>query len=649
MLAFITGVAEPQLSDKPPTLQVSSLKMALRPSLSTTEQMQEAEDFLKNANSDVLCMHNVRTHTYVDSFVKAGRDLGGRLYPYSLALERNISAVGADPDIPACSTEAHTRFARCAQDSCGPEVNPDGHRKCVAEACAVDVVKSAGETCWSCLSWHEEAEGEAELMRVGMGAKRKMESSDVTERWGRDSCTQPGSGIQFASNPGLVLLSRYPLVNTQKGILPSFGIARGFLSAEVKAGEEQQSLSVTCLSLSPDRPGFFDSPYARPPGEFANYAEERTKQVKILQDLGHIHSHEHQSQQGTRHTPIPPHLLLGQLPDSPQAPITDAPEAGDPEDAILTGDTDSFRTSLKALGISSPIVSKNAWFGTCDFEEALDAQLYSEGKEWIPGVQVSIALGDRAAGGQALERNRLNGVSTATAANNNPEVRRSQGLIATKGSDEGQRKTQQSSRGPDRIRYETVSTETSNISKTNEAEHFLETLESDMGVNKSSPIAASGSQDEFSQKSLIKTTSMGSPADGRSRRQDRISKDTQNSMHPTGSGTDLKIGHTDKRRYVAFKLGMDTPPGTREHGRHAVYSSHLGGGSSIRQEEEIFEKTRIDVDTYAYLFGAPFLTIAILIFLAVNKPKKISTHCNHFSCGVCGVSREKEINLEDYF
>mmetsp|Transcript_11937 Transcript_11937/g.14187 ORF Transcript_11937/g.14187 Transcript_11937/m.14187 type:complete len:98 (+) Transcript_11937:3-296(+) len=78
----------------------------------------------------------------------------------------------------------------------------------------------------------------------------------------------------------------------------------------------------------------------------------------------------------------------------------------------------------------------------------------------------------------------------------------------------------------------------------------------------------------------------------------------------------------------------------------------FAGNVNVRQEEELFEKTRFDTDSYVYLFGLPSLAVASLIFFIANKPK--GGHLNRFgsaacgSCGVCG-RQEKEINLEDYF
>lgn len=212
-----------------PVLETLTWNVGLAPGVvpyATPRIKPVAEELAKFRDVGVMCLQEVWTEEARDAIIA------------SLALpEERIYYVDTRgqgdnlKDINVCRPSQLDALASCAKDVCG-DLPEEEHAHCALNSCMDEIVSlymRGGENCLNCL-----------VSSVG-------HSIDETVR----SCTTPGQGVShsYEGQNGVMLVSRWPLVNRESILLPSSIANRTALFATIEL-EGKEPLEIACTHAS---------------------------------------------------------------------------------------------------------------------------------------------------------------------------------------------------------------------------------------------------------------------------------------------------------------------------------------------------------------------------------------------------------------
>lgn len=233
------------------------------------ERRQPIIDAMAALDADVVCLQEVWLQEDKDAVIQAAE----QYLPYSVFFEHDLDTevndptdqdgeVPAPPTSPPCNTdeldELLNRTVDCLRESCStdPESGDEGQ---------VTSVVCGRHSCF------DSVQPEFMANEQSLRCYACVASSVPTQTFGdmRELCTtEPRAELTFGGQSGVVLLSRYPIIESEVNVLPSTWSRRVVVSATIdvpRAG----ALDVHCAHLTP----LFDAPMFPYTGD---YGEGRT-------------------------------------------------------------------------------------------------------------------------------------------------------------------------------------------------------------------------------------------------------------------------------------------------------------------------------------------------------------------------------------
>ncbi len=244
-----------------PVLETMTWNVGLAPGVvpyATPRVKPVAEELAKFRDVGVICLQEVWTQEARDAIVASLALPEERVY-YVDTRGQGDSLGGVN----VCRAGQLDALESCAKDACGglPE---EEHAHCTLDACGDEIVSlymRGGEDCLNCL-----------VSSVGR-------SIDDTVR----TCSTPGQGVShsYDGQNGVMLISRWPLVNRESILLPSSIANRAALFATIELeGREPVELACTHVSTWNRLPPSHRGPDGRK--MFSDWDEEMIAQIEII-------------------------------------------------------------------------------------------------------------------------------------------------------------------------------------------------------------------------------------------------------------------------------------------------------------------------------------------------------------------------------
>jgi hypothetical protein len=241
-----------------------------------TQRQQPALDAVAALDADVLCVNSVYPGTRRQQFVA---EAAKTHFPYSAYFQTDAGAPPSDPtdqngNVPSPPTTPPCAgfegqlesFLSCLSTSCsdGTALTNDDPSSCILNNCyspGATLVSSA-PTCWAC-------------------TLAGLQGADPWTRI-KSGCEQDPAGLTpFDGEVGDVVLSRFPIVESELWVLPSTSWRSEVIRAVVSVSPAV-SVDFYCTALDDDYTGFFH-PYAGRYGNDAGSSDAEWAAEQLLQ------------------------------------------------------------------------------------------------------------------------------------------------------------------------------------------------------------------------------------------------------------------------------------------------------------------------------------------------------------------------------
>jgi endonuclease/exonuclease/phosphatase family metal-dependent hydrolase len=314
--------------DHGPILETMTWNVGLAPGVvpyATPRVKPVAEELGKFRNLGLICLQEVWTQEARDAIVASLKLPADQVYYV------DTRGMGEEPaGSNVCSPSQIGPLAACVRENCDDIEDPEETTVCANRECHSDLVSlylNGGRDCLDCL-----------VASVGKG----LASIEAT-------CTKPAAGRTraYEGQNGVMLISRWPLVNREWEMLPASYSNRVALYATVNL-QDREPLEVACTHAST---------YAEmPPGfkqdgrtVFGDWDDEMITQMTMI------------SQKLTERAGTHPQLFMGDM------------NAG-PEIGSIRPDMSRVWTRIRSLGFSSPAAQAERPFcSVCDGNSLRDA------------------------------------------------------------------------------------------------------------------------------------------------------------------------------------------------------------------------------------------------------------------------------------